>query len=304
MKSFSTYMAETGQQSVLDQLRASGQEEAAKRQYESSGFYGSGGKASSSGGYGSSSGSSVNFNSILDQVKGSLSGVLNPIADQLKGQIPAIQSAYKSATDTLTTQKTSLADKYQKLLQDITNTGQQQTNTATRVTNAELARRGITGDSTAAGQEMQTVLNPIQDRITAAKNQATIAQGEEESAIANAIAQLALNQQSAEGNILTQVAQLLSGGAQTAFSGAQNIYQQLLQNEQAGKTTPAQQLYADLQNQLLQQQLSQAQSLFPLQLQQTEAEIKKLLSSLNKNQPYIPFNNQSTSRPSLDSFIG
>ena len=256
MKSFDTYMAEVGQQSTLDQLRKDMKYDEAKRQYEQQGYYGSGGKQSSSGGYGTTQGSSVNFNSILDQVKSSLSGVLDPIVAQIKGQAPAISQAYGQAKTTLEGQKSSLADKYQKLLSDITNAGTQQTNTATRVTNSELARRGITGDSTAAGQEMQTVLNPIQDKVLAAKNQAVIGQGEEENSIANAIAQLALNEQSAQGGLLQQVAQLLSGGAQTATQTASNIYSQLLSGEQGQYQSPAQQLYADLQNQVLQKQVN------------------------------------------------
>lgn len=49
MKTFDQYMAESGRQSELDSLRASGQEGAARAQYESSGSYGGGG----SGGGGS-----------------------------------------------------------------------------------------------------------------------------------------------------------------------------------------------------------------------------------------------------------
>lgn len=265
-------MAETGRQSEIDSLRKNFQYDAAKKAYESSGSYGSGQGNTSFGS------SSVNFGDILKQVQSTISGQLNPIAETLKAQQPAISQAYSTAKTTLQGAQSSLKDKYQKLLSDIKNVGTQQTNTATKTTNTELARRGITSDSTAAGQELASVLNPIQNQILAQENAATAAQGDEEQAIANAIANLGISEQSAQSGVLQQVANLLAGGVSTGTSLGGSIYSQLLGNEQANRVTETQKI----QNQLLQQQLTNAQNTAPLELQKLQAEIKKLLAPAQK----------------------
>lgn len=273
-KSFDQYLAETGRQSTLDELRRTFKYDAAKSEYDRTGSYGQ-----------SSSdipGSSINFTDILKNVQKTISESFSPIVSKIEGQAPAITQAYGQAKNTLQTQKSSLTDKYQKLLADIKNVGARQTESATKTTNSELARRGITGDSTAAQQEIQNVVAPIDERILASSNQATMAQGEEEATIANALANLAISEQSAQSGILSQVASLLSGGASQASGIAGNIYSQLLGAEQAGKKTDAEKLYADLQNQLLQQNLKQSEALAPLEQKKIEAEIKKLLNPTTK----------------------
>lgn len=270
-KSFDQYLAETGRQSELDDLRRNFKYDAAKSEYDRTGSYGSSNN--------SIPGSSVNFSSILDQVKNSISGALSPIVDQIKGQAPAITQAYQGAKNTLETQKSSLAGKYQQLLADIKNAGQRQTEGTTKTVNNELARRGITSDSTAAQQELSSNLNPIQEATLSKQAQATSLQGEEEANLANAIAQLGISEQGAQQGILDRVASILSGGVSQATGLAGNVYSQMLGAEQAGKQTDAQKLYADLQNQLLSQQLSSAQSTQPLELQKLQAQISQLLKS-------------------------
>jgi hypothetical protein len=281
MKSFDQYMAETGRQGELDSLRKNFGYDKAKSAYESSGGYGGSGISGSS-----PSGSSVNYGDILGQVKNSISSSLDPIVAQIKSQQPAISQAYTTAKSTLEGQKSSLSTKYQQLLADIKNNGKVQTDTATKTTNNELARRGITSDSTAAGQELSSVLNPIQNTITSQEGQATTAQGQEENDLANQIANLGISEQGAQGNILSQVAQILSGGAPQATNAASGIYSQLLGNQQqtamadkAAQQTDAQKAYAQLQNQLLQSQLDMAKATAPLDIQKLQAEIAKLKST-------------------------
>lgn len=264
-KTFDQFYAESGRQSELDDLRRSGRYDQAKASYEQGGS--------------SFSGGNQNFGSILDQVKSSITGALDPIVNQIKGQAPAITEAYQGAKNTLQTQKSSLAGKYQQLLNDIRNTGQQKVNTQTVTTNDELARRGITSDSTSARQELSRNLDPIQQTIQSQTAQATQLQGEEEQALANAIANLGIQEQQAQGGILSQVAQLLSGGVNQATGLAGNIYSQMQSQQQ----TPQQISYQDLQNQLLQQQLSQSQAIAPLELQKIQAEVQKLLKGGSKS---------------------
>lgn len=271
LKSFDQYMAETGRQSDLDELRRTFKYDQAKSDYERTGSFGASGSATAPN-------SSLNFGSILDQVKGAISSTLNPIVETIKSQSPAITQAYQGAKNVLETRKSSLGDKYQQLLNDIRNAGRTATETQTKTTNTELARRGITSDSTAASQELAASLKPIEEQTISREQQATVAQGEEESALATALANLSIAEQGAQGGILDKVASILSGGASSATGLAGNIYSQLLASEQAGKQTPAQKLYADLQNELLKQQLSSAQSTAPLELQKLQAEIKKIMS--------------------------
>lgn len=266
MATFDQYLAESGRQSELDNLRRSGQYDAAKSAYERGGSFGT---------------SPNGFSSVLDSVKSSITGALQPVIDKIQGQSPAITQAYSGARTTLQNQKTSLNDRYQKLLQDIRNTGKKQVDSATKTTNTELARRGVSGDSTLAQQEIQNTVNPIEDTTTAQINQANAAQSGDEANLANAIAQLAIGEQGAQGNILSQVAQLLSGGINQSVGLAGNLYSNQIASENARYQTPEQQLYSQLQNQALQQQIGQNQQLAPLQLQQLEAQIAKLKKSGN-----------------------
>lgn len=257
MKTFDQYLAETGRQSELDDLRRTGRYGAAKSAYES-GSYGSGNSG---------------FGSILDQVKNSVMGALNPVIDQIKSQAPKVTEAYQGARNTLQTQKASLAGKYQQLLADIKNSGIRQTEGTTRTVNNELARRGITSDSTAARQELSANLTPIEDATLSRTSQATTLQGEEENALANAIAQLSISEQDAQTGLLDRVANLLSGGISQSTGIAGNLYSQ----ELAQRQTESQKMYQDLQNQLLNQQLSSAKASQPIELQMLQAQLNKLL---------------------------
>lgn len=256
-KSFDQYLAETGRQSELDDLRRTGKYDSAKSAYEG-GSYGSGGSG---------------FGSILDQVKNSVMGALNPVIDQIKGQAPKVTEAYRGAKNTLETQKSSLAGKYQQLLTDIKNSGLRQTEGTTKTVNNELARRGITSDSTAAQQELTSNLAPIEDATLSRTSQATTLQGEEENALANAIAQLSISEQEAQTGLLDRVANLLSGGISQSTGIAGNLYSQELGQRQ----TESQKMYADLQNQLLNQQISSSKASQPIELQMLQAQLNKLL---------------------------
>lgn len=277
-KTFDQFLSESGRQSELDDLRRTGRYDAARSQYESTGGYGSSGGGG--GGGGNSGASTGNLNSIIADVSSMVRSQYEPITKQLESIKPLISQSIQQKKTTLEGRLGSLTDRYQKLLQDITTRGKEQETTQTRITNSELAKRGITGDSTAAVQEIANVLKPIQDQSTSNIKDVDLAQKEEERGIQDAIGALPGEQAMAEADILRQVASILAGGVNQSIGLGSTIYSTNQAQQQAQQAADRQSQetseYRALQNRLLQQQLTQQQSLAPLQLQQLQAEIAKL----------------------------
>lgn len=95
---------------------------------------------------------------------------MDPLA--LAGSLQQMQvQANQPAISTLQGRESSLSDQYKTLLDSVLTAGTVATNTITGATNAELARRGITGDSFLAGQTLGSALLPVTSQIqTAAAN--------------------------------------------------------------------------------------------------------------------------------------
>lgn len=252
MKNFDTYMAETGQQSTLDELRKTFKYDSAKAQYEQQGYYGSGGKAQSSGtGYGSTTGSSYNINDIIGQVQSALTNSLGTVTSSLSNLQNSLGTAYQQKKDVLSNQLTSIDKQYSDLLSQISSQGTLNEAAQAKTTNAELAKRGISSDSTSAQQEILSALAPVKQQTSANTLSATSAKTSALNAVNKALANIPIEQKTAETSIVQQIANLLSGAANTAVSTGSSLYSQLLGSEK----TASEQLYQELQNKLLQKQL-------------------------------------------------
>lgn len=129
---------------------------------------------------------------------GSGAGAVDPVELARKIQQFNVQ-ANQPAIQTLQGQQDSLKDQYSKLLSSVLAEGTVAQNQAIGATNAELARRGITGDSFLAQQTIGSALLPVtamqqsaaaqvgmgsaQDLNTLAANIASLQAGNPESAI-------------------------------------------------------------------------------------------------------------------------
>lgn len=272
LKPFDTYMAERGRQSELDNLRRTFQYDAAKAEYERTGQYGQGGASSTSPSLG-------NFSDILKQTQNIISSQLKPITQQLESIKPVISQAYQQKQKTLEGQLSSLSDRYQNLLDQITGRQQQETTTATRTIADELAKRGITGDSTLASQEIQRTLDPIQRYYDTQSKEVQLTKAQEEQAIKDAIANVPIEQQLAEADVLRQIASIMAGGVNQATSLGSGLFNTLtsagLQQQQIDQSA----VFNELQKQLLQQQYEQAKVTNPLEAERLQAQIDQLKKS-------------------------
>jgi hypothetical protein len=261
LKSFDTYMAENGMQSTLDDLKKTYKYDAAKAQYEQQGYYGSGGKASSTGtGYGSTTGSSYNLNDIISSLQSTINNSLGTVTSNLSNLQNSLGTAYQNKSSVLSGQLDTVNKQYEDLLSQISSQGTLNEASQAKVTNSELAKRGVTSDSTAAQQEVVSALAPVKQQTASNTLTANSAKTSAASAIAEAIANIPIEQKTQESQIAQTIASILSGGANTAISSGSNLYSQLLSAEQANSQTDAEKLYQDLQNQLLQKQLSSSGS--------------------------------------------
>lgn len=245
-------MSETGQQSTLDELRKTFKYDSAKAQYEQQGYYGSGGKAQSSGtGYGDTTGSSVNYNDLYNKIYSNLSSSLGTATAALSNLSSSLGTAYANKSTTLQGELGTITNQYDQLLSQITAQGTANEATQAKTTNAELAKRGITSDSTAAQNELAAALGTIKQTTNANLLSANSARSSAINTIAEAIANIPIEQTSAQGSISSAIASLLANASSSASSGATSLYSQLLSSEK----TPSEQLYQELQNKLLQKQL-------------------------------------------------
>ncbi len=143
---------------------------------------------------------------------------------------PAIQSLEAS--------KSPLQDRYKNLLDTIKGNQTVAENRQTVTTNNELGRRGISGDSGIAEQEITNAVNPITQAFTGQYKDASAQQGIDLSAIQNAIAQLQSG--NPESSISSAIG--VGGQEQQARQFAQSLAQQKAISDatiaQASKTSP------------------------------------------------------------------
>jgi len=165
-----------------------------------------GGSSSSGGGVGSTSG--LNATGLLDQAK----QVNQFYKEQNQPVIAATQAT-----------KAPLAQRYSDLLASIKGNQQVAENRQTLTTNTELGKRGITGSSGLAQQEITNAVNPITQQYTSMQKDTTNQQNADMAAIDAAIAKLQAG--NPESSVST------ASGIQTAVQRA-NEFQQSLEATQ------------------------------------------------------------------------
>jgi hypothetical protein len=296
MKSFRTYMAETGQQSTLDDLERNQRFGEAEKQYNSSGMYGSGGRENASGqGY---SGGAVDFKSILQDAIKAQQEANKPAVESLQASIPETQKAYQTKTTQLQANLAPLQERYNNLLNSIKGQQTQSVNKQTLATGNELGKRGIPMSSGLSQQEMINAVEPVNQFYT---GQAANVGSEREAAIKalnDQINQIPDLQAADVRAINNAIAQLQAGGNQSAIQGALSQYQISSNAQQAAAQQALQQQQLQADQAAQQFQMNQSNQLFPLQLKNQQLQNQALQKSLNKtsttsSNPYAqPTNSQ------------
>jgi len=244
-KSFDAYMAESGRQGDLDQLRKNFGYDSAKSQYESSGSYGSQPNTSS---VQSSSYAQPNFESTLSRAMEIQKQAAQPAISSLQASIPEIQKSYTSQTQYAKGQVSNLESRYKTLLDSIKTNQAGAETTAIKTTSQELGRRGIVGSSGVADVAMQEAVNPIKAQYSNLLSQTGVSQEADIAAANQQISNLGFAETEATRNVNNAIAQLQSA---TTTAGVNQALQQLqlaqtdLQNQQQASQFAAQQAQAD-----------------------------------------------------------
>lgn len=234
------------------------------------GWFGTGGSSNNpnyGGGVNASAGSGNIQQQYMEAAK--------PAISSLQSSIPEIQSTYSTTRNQLTSSKQNLSERYKSILSDLSNRQNQEVTAQTKVTSGELGKRGITGSSTLAQQEIQGAVQPINQNYATLSTNTGLAQNEALQGIDNSIANLANQETSSIRDVYNTIGQLQTSSGQ---GGIQAALQQYAQQEQARQAA------AQLALQQSQLEQSKAQQAFennfqsqiqPLQLQQLRSQITR-----------------------------
>lgn len=235
-----------------------------------------------------SQGSSMNSGDIKRQIQQSV----QPTIDALQGQANLIPQKTQQQQQSLERQQGSLQQRYDNLIADYKRLGDREVERSTVATGQALSNRGISSDSEYFSQEMAKALNPIDEATQSAIMQTGLAREDSLAQIGEALRYLPLQEQEQILAIQQAMGQIQGGASQNAISAAL----QLASQQQAANQV-AQQLAMQRQAQDL--QLSQAFQMFPLSLQQAQANLAQTQAQTKK----LGSTGSSVTLPSLDTFF-
>jgi len=218
---FEKYLAETGQQSTLDELRRNGGYNNALNQYNQQGYYGTG--------RGSPQYSQNQANDALNQQK----QLTQQAISTLQGQQPKIAEIYQGKQSYLQSQIDPTKQRYDALINDIKNQQQTAVEGQTRTTNQEYAKRGITNTSGAYQQGLQDTLLPVNRQYTGLVQQTGLQQEADIKALNDAIKLLGGEQSGAEISLAQAIANAQMGGAGQYGQMGQNLLSNAIAQAQA-----------------------------------------------------------------------
>lgn len=160
-----------------------------------------------------------------------------PAVASLQASIPETSAKFQTERTRLESNIDPLKQRYDAILQDLTRRQTVAETGATKVTNRELARRGVQLDSTLAGQEQEAVLNPIRSEYAGLSTQANLSREEQIKAINDLIAGLTPQEVEANRTIQNAIAQLQAGAGNAAIDDAFRQLQLQEQQRQFNETT-------------------------------------------------------------------
>jgi hypothetical protein len=195
-----------------------------------------------------------------------------PAVESLQAQIPEIQAKYGQARSQLQASQPSLEQQYSNILDEIKGKQTADVNAQTRVTAGELGKRGITGSSTLAGQEIQNAVQPINTQYATLTNNTSLAKEDAIRQLQDSIANLTPEETADERAISNAIASLQAGASSQGISQGLNLYSTNLQNQ-----TEQQQLQLQAQQLAAQQAYQNAdlgirQTMLPYQIAQSGAQ--------------------------------
>lgn len=196
-----------------------------------------------------------------------------PAISSLQSSIPEIQNTYSTTRNQLQNSKQNLSERYKSILTDLSSRQTADVNSQTRVTSGELGKRGITGSSTLAQQEIQNAVQPINSQYATLSTNTGLAQNEALQGIDNSIANLANQETSSLRDVYNTIGQLQSSAGQGGIQAALQQYSQQEQARQAAAQLALQQSQMEQQKAQQQFENNYQSQIQPLQLQQLRTQI-------------------------------
>lgn len=191
-----------------------------------------------------------------------------PAVASLQASIPEIGQKYAQTRQQLQSSQPSLEQRYQGLLDQIKGNQTQDVNSQTRITNNELGKRGITGSSTLAQQEIQNAVSPINQNYTNIAKETGLAREDALANLRNQIANLTPQEVSDNRAVQNAIAQMQSGAASSGVTTGMNLYSTNMQQEAAKQAAQYKAEQDAIANQIAQAQLAN-------QTRQTSYDIRK-----------------------------
>lgn len=156
-----------------------------------------------------------------------------PAITSYEAQKPEISAKYTQTREQLQAQQPSLEQRYQNLLTSIKSQGEQDVASQTKITSGELGKRGLTGSSTLAQQEIQNAVTPLRQKYTGLEQETGLAKEDALRQLRDQIAGLTTSETSDLRAISNAIAQLQAGAGQTGASQGIQLYSTQLQNQLA-----------------------------------------------------------------------
>lgn len=175
--------------------------------------------------------------------------------------------------------KAPLQQRYKDLIDSIKGNQQIAENRQTVTTNNELGKRGITGSSGVAQQELTNAVNPITQQYTGMIKDSTNQQNMDLSNIDAIIAKLNAGDPTASLSTATNIGQSQQSANEFAQTLAQQQEAQRIAQENMTRQFDAQQKQQALENAIAQLQSNFQEQSNPLQLALLQAQVKKAQQS-------------------------
>ena len=234
-KTFEQTLAETGRQSTLDELRRTGQFDAAKSAFEAGG-----GPFRVSGSFSGPSAGAPDFESTVRRSLELQKEATAPAVQSLQASVPETRAAFQTRREQLEAKRSPLQTRFDNLMSDIKGRQTQEETAATRVTSRELGRRGITGSSGVAERELAGAVSPIRERFAGLARDIGLGREEALQGLEEQITGLVPAETQAVRAITNAIAQLQAGGAQAGIQTALDRMRLAQQQSQFDVTQGAQ----------------------------------------------------------------
>lgn len=183
-----------------------------------------------------SSGSSSNGDYIQNAIRMNQQAI-QPAVQSYQAQIPEISKSYSQ-------QRTTLTDKYDALLASIKGNQTTAENRQTVVTSNELGKRGLSGDSTLAQQEITNAVNPVTQQYTGLASEAGLSK-------IGDINQSYTDETAAQRAVTNAIAQLQANAGMSGVGQGYTQQQNAITNANATSAAQAAQKQQEFENRLL-----------------------------------------------------